>query len=111
MKKLASGLTFLLYNLLLNGLFLLYFTLVKLALLMRLGRFPEHTDIVLGVFLVLMALVELVGIWLKIPSLRENLKAWGNNSTLGAFADGMVVLVHLGLIMFLFTLSGAQGGQ
>jgi len=108
MKKLASGLVFLFYNLLFNGLFLLYFTLVQPVLLTRLGRLPEHTDVVLGVFLVLMSLVELVGIWLKIPSLRENLKAWDNKSTLGAFAGGMVVLVHLGLIMFLFTLSATQ---
>lgn len=108
MRKLTSGLAFLFYNLLFNGLFLLYFTLVQPALLARLARVPEQTDVALGLFLVLMSLVELVGVWLKLPALRENLKAWGNKSTLAAFAGGVVVLVHLGLIMFLFTLSATQ---
>jgi len=105
MKKLTSGLTFLFYNLLFNGLFLLYFTLVQPALRTRLARVPDNTDVVLGVFLVLMALAELVGVWLKFPALRENLQAWYKASMFGMSVFGMAMLTHLGLIMFLFTLS------
>ncbi|MEJ5308419.1 MAG: hypothetical protein WHX52_01485 [Anaerolineae bacterium] len=108
MKKLTSGLAFLLYNVLFNGLFLLYFALVQPALLARLERVPEQADVTLGMFLVLMAIAELVGVWLKFPALRENLRAWYKASTLGAFVCGMAAMMHLGLIMTFFTLSMAQ---
>ncbi|HOT93328.1 MAG TPA: hypothetical protein PLJ78_15920 [Anaerolineae bacterium] len=108
MKKLMSGLPFLFYNVLVNGLFFLYFTLVQPTLLARLERVPEQTDVALALFLVLMAVAELVGVWLKFPALRENLQAWYKESALGAFVCGMVALAHLGLIMSLFTLSTTQ---
>ncbi len=110
MKKSNTYLLSLFYMLMLNSSFFLYFALFQPPLFARLRRLEEasapslaRADTALGLFLIMMVLVELLGSWLTYPGLLERLRRGMQRTTLGLSVVGTMILAHIGLITFLFT--------
>ena len=74
--------------------FLAYFIGVQPGIMARLSQIPEQRNIALGLILVGVQVLELIGVWLKYPSVDARVRTNRSKSWV-QFVSGLLVMTHM----------------